>query len=58
MAINIRNDLRIFDFMIPCGLDGVQMTSVEKETGETFEMQETKRLLRTLLIEFFTRKME
>lgn len=32
MAINICNDLSIFDAMVPCGLDGVRMTSAEKET--------------------------
>ncbi len=32
MAINIQNDLSIFDLFIPCGLDGVEMTSVLKET--------------------------
>ena len=28
MAINIQNDLGIFDFITPCGLDDVEMTSV------------------------------
>jgi lipoate-protein ligase B len=32
MAINIQNDLSIFDLFIPCGLDDVEMTSVLKET--------------------------
>ena len=35
MAINISNDLRIFDFLVPCGLQGVEMTSVE--TGGRLE---------------------
>jgi len=32
MAINIQNDLSIFDYIMPCGLDDVEMTSVLKET--------------------------
>ncbi|MCL5280126.1 MAG: lipoyl(octanoyl) transferase LipB [Planctomycetes bacterium] len=50
MAINVQNDLSIFDFMVPCGLDGVQMTSVQKETGRTYEMKQIKMQLGRLLI--------
>ncbi|MEA2155482.1 MAG: lipoyl(octanoyl) transferase [Solirubrobacteraceae bacterium] len=32
-AINVQNDLQPFSWVVPCGLDGVQMTSVIKETG-------------------------
>ncbi|HUR87006.1 MAG TPA: lipoyl(octanoyl) transferase LipB [Solirubrobacteraceae bacterium] len=32
-AINVCNDLQPFHWIVPCGLDGVQMTSVMKETG-------------------------
>ena len=28
--------------MVPCGLDGVQMTSVQKETGKTHDMEQIK----------------
>ena len=38
MAINIQNDLSIFNFMVPCGLDGVVMTSAQRETGKTYDM--------------------
>ena len=53
MAINIQNDLTIFDCMVPCGLDGVEMTSVLKETDQTHEMSQIKDLLRELLIRHF-----
>ncbi|MBN2128735.1 MAG: lipoyl(octanoyl) transferase LipB [Sedimentisphaerales bacterium] len=53
MAINIRNDLSIFEMMVPCGLDGVEMTSVQKETGRTFEMGPIKDRLTTLLKRHF-----
>ncbi len=56
MAININNDLSIFDLFIPCGLDGVKMTSVYKETGKTFPVNELKHRLHFLLIENFLRE--
>jgi lipoate-protein ligase B len=50
MAINIQNDLSIFDLMVPCGLDGVQMTSAQKETGRAYDMERVKARLGELLI--------
>ena len=32
-AINVDNDLQPFEWVVPCGISGVQMTSVAKETG-------------------------
>ena len=49
MAINIQNDLRIFDHFVPCGLDGVDMTSVTRETGQTYDMHTVKETLKNLL---------
>ena len=49
MAINIQNDLQIFDHLVPCGLDGVEITSVYKETGRRVPMSDAKeRLIRIL----------
>src|SRR5438270_4790012 len=31
-AVNVENDLQPFGFVVPCGLEGVQMTSLIKET--------------------------
>jgi lipoyl(octanoyl) transferase len=31
-AVNVENDLQPFGYIVPCGLDGVQMTSIMKET--------------------------
>jgi lipoate-protein ligase B len=54
MAININNDLSIFDFLIPCGLDGVEMTSVLKQTGKYCSMMLAKERLSQLLIKHFS----
>jgi lipoyl(octanoyl) transferase len=32
-AVNVENDLQPFSWVVACGLDGVQMTSLIKETG-------------------------
>jgi lipoyl(octanoyl) transferase len=32
-AVNVDNDLQPFEWVVPCGLDGVRMTSVSKATG-------------------------
>ncbi len=34
-AVNVENDLQPFWWIIPCGLDGVSMTSLLRETGRT-----------------------
>lgn len=36
-AINVQNDLQPFSWVVACGLDDVQMTSVIKETGASGE---------------------
>ena len=33
LAVNVDNDLRPFEWIVPCGIDHVRMTSVSRETG-------------------------
>jgi lipoate-protein ligase B len=33
LAVNVDNDLRPFEWIVPCGIDHVRVTSVSKETG-------------------------
>jgi lipoyl(octanoyl) transferase len=30
-ALNVTTDLRYFDLMVPCGIEGVEMTTVKRE---------------------------
>jgi lipoyl(octanoyl) transferase len=53
MAINIQNDLQIFGHFVPCGLDGVDMTSVLRETGRHSSMPQIKQDLTELLRKYF-----
>jgi lipoyl(octanoyl) transferase len=32
-AVNVSNDLAPFEWIVPCGIEGVQMTSIARETG-------------------------
>ncbi|MHC4510671.1 MAG: lipoyl(octanoyl) transferase LipB [Planctomycetota bacterium] len=54
MAINIQNDLRIFEMIVPCGLDSIEMTSVLKETGKRHSMNLAKECLAGLLTRHFS----
>jgi len=54
MSINIKNDLSIFAFIIPCGLDGLEMTSQLKQTGKHCSMKLAKERLSQLLIRHFS----
>ncbi len=54
MAINIQNDLNIFSYITPCGLDDVEMTSVLKETGKHYSMSQVKNKLIKLLMTYFS----
>jgi lipoate-protein ligase B len=38
-AVNVENDLQPFSWIVPCGLDGVQMTSLLRETGRSGVMK-------------------
>jgi lipoyl(octanoyl) transferase len=35
LAVNVDNDLQPFEWIVPCGIDHVRMTSVSRETGRT-----------------------
>lgn len=54
MAININNNLSIFDYIIPCGLDDVIMTSVFEQTGSKGQMDSVKDSLSSLLCRYFS----
>ena len=53
MAINIQNDLSIFETIVPCGLENVEMTSALNETGNKCSMQEVKDKLKMLFVKHF-----
>jgi len=53
MAINVNNDLSIFDYIVPCGIGGVKMTSASELLGKKLDMDELKQTLGELLKKYF-----
>ena len=49
IAININNDLSIFDFIVPCGLDNIKMTNAEEELGKKININNAKEVLKKIL---------
>lgn len=53
IAINICNDLSIFDFIVPCGLNDVIMTSAAGQTGRQYCMKALKKNASVLCEQLF-----
>ena len=41
-ALNVNTDLRYFDYIIPCGIQGKAVTSLERELKRTVPLDEVK----------------
>jgi lipoyl(octanoyl) transferase len=53
LAFNVNTDLRFFEYIIPCGIQGKGVTSLEKELGHPVDIQEVKNLFKTLFTKYF-----
>lgn len=42
LALNISTDLSYFNYIVPCGIEGKGVTSMEKELGQKVEITEVK----------------
>ena len=49
-ALNVCGDLSPFDHIVPCGINNVAMTSMEKETGRTFSVARVAASLEKLVL--------
>ncbi|MEX1202077.1 MAG: lipoyl(octanoyl) transferase LipB [Ferruginibacter sp.] len=43
-ALNVNTDLTYFDFIIPCGIENKQVTSLEKELGNSIDLEALKKI--------------
>jgi len=50
-ALNVCGDLSPFDYIIPCGINDVAMTSMEKETGNTYSVVDVAKALEKLALD-------
>ena len=53
LAINVNTDLSYFDNIISCGIEGVKMTSMDKELGKKIRMNDIKKCLITHFNQIF-----
>jgi lipoyl(octanoyl) transferase len=49
-ALNVSGDLSPFDHIVPCGINNVAMTSMEKETGNVFPVADVARAVEKLAL--------
>ena len=56
LAVNVNNDLQPFDWIVPCAIDHVRMTSVGRELGGEQDMEAFAATLRDRLAEALGRK--
>ena len=52
-ALNVFTDLSFFDAMIPCGIHGVQMTTIARETGDAVSLSEAGEAVERALASVF-----
>lgn len=43
LAVNVANDLQPFEWIVPCGIEGVAMSSVSRELGVEFDVSDFAR---------------
>lgn len=56
-ALNINTGLEYFDYIIPCGIQGKQVTSIAKELGRELPMEEVKEIVKRNFERVFTAKL-
>jgi lipoate-protein ligase B len=56
LAVNVDNDLQPFEWIVPCGIDHVRMTSVSRETGRAGSLPCFRRRMAHRFAEAFGRR--
>jgi lipoate-protein ligase B len=57
-AVNVDNDLQPFEWVVPCGMEGAQMSSICKETGRDGHMASFRDAIANRFCEAFGREPE
>ena len=52
-ALNVNNELSIFDSIVPCGIHDKEVTSMSKELGIMVDMEDLKEKCRKAYLEYF-----
>jgi len=56
LAINVSNDLQPFEWIVPCGIEGVAMTSIVKELKQTEDLGSFAEVLVSTYTRLFARQ--
>jgi lipoate-protein ligase B len=56
LAVNVDNDLEPFEWIVPCGIDHVRMTSVSRETGRARSLPCFRKRMAYHLADAFARR--
>ncbi len=46
LAFNINTNLDYFKYIVPCGIDDKDVTSMQKELGKSVDINEVKKILK------------
>jgi len=57
-ALNINTDLSYFEYIVPCGIQGKAVTSLEKELGRNVPFEEVKTKLKSHFAHLFEAEMQ
>lgn len=52
-ALNVSNDLREFEYIVPCGIKDKSVTSISKETGTNFDVKEVESECEHIFLNWF-----
>ncbi len=52
-ALNVNTNLDYFEYIIPCGIKGKSVTSLQKELGKEIEIKEVQEILRSEFLNVF-----
>ncbi len=55
-AVNVNNDLQPFEWVVPCGIEGVRMTSLCRELGSEVDMDAYMEVVAERFGEFYGRR--
>lgn len=53
LAFNVNTNLNYFNYIIPCGIDDKQVTSIQQELGHEIDITQTKQYLKQYLQQVF-----